>query len=217
MLSTNKELEIWGHSIIQDIKRKMFRFGNKSLEFSVFYSPLSFKPKLMIIGDNPGGQMGQAGLYHIPRIHEYVDPDPKKRYLIANIMRDKILSGEKLNQVLTYSVKTNRIFFRTPDLATLNSLAEKKEIVAYCRICLDKIIGKIQPQNILAESFGAFKSLSDIKQVILTKANSNKALLLGGQYNGIPVFGINHPSRASFHKITNEDWELVNKELERLL
>ncbi len=212
-----EELDNWGISLIEDVMEARYHFNNKPLEFSIFYSPLSYGPRLMIIGDNPGGQIGQPGLYHIPKIHEYVDPEPKRRYLMANIMRDKIFSGEKLNQVLTNSVKTNRIFFRTPDLATLNAFSAKEEIIAYCRICLNKIIDKIQPQNILAESFGAFKSLSDMKQVILTKANSNKALLLGGQYKGIPVFGINHPSRASFHKITNEDWELVNKELERLL
>jgi len=49
------------------------------------------------------------------------------------------------------------------------------------------------------------------------KPNSTKPLLLLGQLDGIPVFGINHPSRASYHKINDEDWNAVNKELEKRL
>jgi hypothetical protein len=211
----NGQLNEWGDALIQKIKNERTQFRKEPLEFSIFYSPLKVKPKLMIIGDNPGGQMDQIGLYTIPEKHEYTDET--QDYRIAKMMREKIMKGDKLQEVLKESVKTNRIFFRTPDLNKLSSLENKTKIIDYCRGILYEIIRTIQPQNILAESFGAFRSLSSTETSILVKPNSTKSLLLYGEYAGTPVFGINHPSRASYHKITDEDWGLVNKELEKRL
>lgn len=208
----NGELTKWGNSLIQKV---MDEFHEDGLNFSIFYSPLIMNPTLMIIGDNPGGQMDQVGLDKIPDKHEYTDQ--AQNYKMATMMRGKIMKGDKLQQILKESVKTNRIFFRTPDLNKLSSLENKTKIIDYCGGILCEIIRTIQPQNILAESFGTFRSLSSTETSILVKPNSTKSLLLFGEYDGIPVFGINHPSRASYHKITDEDWDLVNKELEKRL
>lgn len=211
----NDGLEEWGNSLIQKVRGDSSQFRDSSLEFSIFYSPLRFKPKLMIIGDNPGGQISDPGLRHVPKVHEYIDPQMK--YPIANIMRDKILKGEKLSKIMSESIKTNRIFFRTPDLSTLGKTTDRDKIISYCKSILDTIIAKIEPQNILAESFGTFRSLSSHEQVILRKPGSGKPLLLIGKHNTIPMFGINHPSRGFFYRIGDSDWELVNGELERRL
>ncbi|MBX2956287.1 MAG: hypothetical protein KF846_09030 [Cyclobacteriaceae bacterium] len=205
----------WGNALIEKVKKERIQLRQKPLEFSIFYSPLRQNPRLMIIGDNPGGQMDEPGLYEIPKIHEYIDP--AQDYKIARMIREKILKGEILHKVLIDSVKTNRIFFRTPDLNTLESMENKNKIIDYCKNILVDIIKTIQPRNILAESFGTFRSLSNIEETILTKPNSTKPLLLRGQFEGIQVFGINHPSRASYHRIGDADWDAVNKELERSL
>jgi hypothetical protein len=202
----------WGNSLIERVKKDKTQLSEKPLEFSIFYSPLKMNPKLMIIGDNPGGQMGEPGLDAIPKEHEYIQQD----YKIAKMMRDKIMKGEILHNILKESVKTNRIFFRTPKLDALDLLVNKNEIIEYCRNILNEIIRTIQPQNILAESFGTFRSLiTNGETTILMKPNSTKPLLLLGQLDGIRVFGINHPSRASYHKINDEDWDSVNRELEK--
>jgi hypothetical protein len=212
------QLKEWGNSIIERVKTDRIPFSQRPLEFSIFFSPLRMNPKLMIIGDNPGGRMDQKGLYEVPERHEYVDIDPKDDYLIARMMRNKIMKGEILQSILRESVKTNRIFFRTPNLNTLNLLVNKNEIIGYCRNILDEVILRVQPQKILAESFGTFRSLITHGETeILIKPNSTKALLLMGQLDGIRVFGINHPSRASYHKINDGDWDSVNKELEKRL
>ena len=57
---TTDNLENWGNSIIDKVNEERTRLSEKRLEFSIFYSPLRANPKLMIIGDNPGGQMEQA-------------------------------------------------------------------------------------------------------------------------------------------------------------
>lgn len=207
----------FGYSLIEKVKKDRAQFSKKPLEFSIFFSPLRLFPKLMIIGDNPGGQMDQPGLYEIPKEHEYIYIDQKDDYKMAKMMRDKIMKGEILHKILKDSVKTNRIFFRTPDLDTLDSLENKNEIIEYCKNILHEIIRTIQPRNILAESFGTFRSLSNVETTILMKPNSTKPLLLLGQFEGIRVFGINHPSKASYHKINDDDWDSVNRELEKSL
>ena len=208
-------MQSWGDSIINRVKADRLQFSHVPLEFSIFYSPIQMQPSLMIIGDNPGGQMGEQGLYEIPKIHEYVDPNQK--YTIAVAMRDKILKGEKLTDILKNSVKINRIFFRTPDMRIFESLNNAKEIEYYCLRIVDEIIETLKPKRILAESFGTFKTFCNTWTSILEKENAKKSLLLQGQYNGIEILGINHPSQAWRQRIDNNDWERVNKELEKRL
>lgn len=209
----------WGNSLIDRVEKEKTQLSEKPLEFSIFYSPLTMNPKLMIIGDNPGGKMDQVGLKEIPESHEYISVEnTSDDYRIARMMRDKIMKGEILRNILKESVKTNRIFFRTPNLDILDLLVNKNKIIGYCRNILNEIIQTIQPQNILAESFGTFRSLiTSGETIVLMKPSSTKPLLLRGQVDGIRVFGINHPSRASYHKINDEDWDSVNKELEKSL
>ncbi|HAY35230.1 MAG TPA: hypothetical protein DCY06_13960 [Bacteroidetes bacterium] len=209
------DLEKWGISIINKVKAERVAFSDEPLEFSIFYSPIQLAPRLMIIGDNPGGQLGEQGLYEIPKLHEYIDPN--QNYSIAVAMRDKIMKGEKLKDILTNSVKINRIFFRTPNMGTFESLKNANEMKEYCLSTVNEIIETLKPKRILAESFGTFKTFCTTWTSILDKENTKKSLLLAGQYKGIEVLGINHPSQAWRQRIDNKDWERVNKELEKRL
>ena len=209
------ELDKWGKSIIDKVKADSSAFSKVPLEFSIFYSPIQLAPRLMIIGDNPGGQLGEQGLYEIPKLHEYIDPNQK--YSLAVAMRDKIMKGEKLRDILTNSVKINRIFFRTPNMGTFESLENANELKQYCFKTVNEIIDTLKPRRILAESFGTFKTFCSTWTSILEKENTKKSLLLVGQYNGIEILGINHPSQAWRQRIDNNDWERVNKELEKRL
>lgn len=209
------DIEKWGNAIINKVKADRLAFSNKPLEFSIFYSPIQFAPRLMIIGDNPGGQLSEQGLYEIPKLHEYIDPNQK--YLLALAMRDKIMKGEKLRDILENSVKINRIFFRTSNMATFESMEKSNEIKQYCFRTVNEIIDTLKPKRILAESFGTFKTFCTTWTSVLEKENSKKSLLLVGQYNGIEMLGINHPSQAWRQRIDNNDWERVHKELEKRL
>lgn len=209
------ELNRWGESVINKVEADRFALSAIPLEFSIFYSPIQLAPRLMIIGDNPGGQLGQQGLSVIPKIHEYIDPNQK--YSLAVAMRDKIMKGEKLRDILTNSVKINRIFFRTPNMGTFESMENANELKQYCLRTVNEIIDTLKPRRILAESFGTFKTFCNTWTSILEKENTKKSLLLVGQYNGIEMLGINHPSQAWRQRIDNNDWERVNKELEKRL
>ncbi len=210
------DLDKWGNSIIQKVKSDSSAFSSQHLNVSVFYSPLRLKPKLMIIGDNPGGQISDKGLDQIPTIHEYLVTDKDKTYKMACVMRDKVMKGEKLNYILRTSVKLNRMFFRTPNLKTFRAFPKAIEMEKYCFNILEEIIKILQPKNILAESFGTFEVLCGTPCTsILEKEGTNKSLLLSGKYKGIEVLGINHPSAS--RGISSGDWERVNKELEKRL
>jgi hypothetical protein len=209
------DLEKWGNAIIKRVKAESFSILNEHLEFSIFYSPVLYKPALLIIGDNPGGQLHQKGLDSVPVIHEYIDMS--QTYTMAVAMRDKIMKGEKLNGILKNSVKINRIFFRTPSMRSFESLNKAVEIRKFCFNTVEEIIEYIKPKRILAESFGTFKSFCSTWTSILEKEHTNKSLLLHGHYKGLEVFGINHPSQAWRQGIGNDDWERVNKELEKRL
>lgn len=213
---TTDTLEHWGNSIIDKVKVDRLDFSDVPREFSIFYSPLRLKPKLMIIGDNPGGQITDKGLEEIPKIHEYLVTDKDKTYKMADAMRNKVMKGEKLNDILRTSVKLNRIFFRTPDLKTFRAFPKAVEMEKYCLKILEEIIDKLQPKRILTESFGTFERLCGTSWAsVLEKEDSKKSLLLVGKYKGIEVLGINHPS--SSRGLSNGDWERVNKELEKRL
>jgi len=209
------DLNKWGNSIIEKVKADSLSFSSEPLEFSIFYSPIRYKPDLLIIGDNPGGQLDQKGLYTIPDIHEYIDQ--RQTYSLAVAMRDKIMKSEKLSGILKDSVKINRIFFRTPNMRTFESLNRATEIKKYCLKTVEEIIEFTKPKRILAESFGTFKTFCRTWTSVLDKQNTHKSLLLHGHYNNIEVLGINHPSQAWRQGINSADWERVNIELEKRL
>ncbi|WP_209405620.1 hypothetical protein [Pseudozobellia sp. WGM2] len=179
--------------------------------YTIFYSPIKFKPTILIIGDNPGGTES-IRQKELPAEHEYFKYD----YHLARIMRNKIFKGERLNALLKNSVKTNRIFFKTKNLDEFNKLVDSKNMEAYCFNILDEIIFKLQPKLIFAESLGTFRKLSS-KETVLLKKESGKSLLVQGIHNDITVLGINHPSRASYHKIDDNDWNKVNDKLNEIL
>ena len=213
---TTDNLEKWGNSIIKKVKEDSLNFSDVPLEISIFYSPLRLKPNLMIIGDNPGGQTTDKGLDKIPKIHEYMDTDKDKQYKLAVAMREKVMKGDKLKDILRTSVKLNRIFFKTPNLKIFETFPKADEMEKYCLKILEEIIDTLQPKRILAESFGTFEKLCGTSWTnVLEKENTKKSLLLVGKYKEIEVLGINHPSSA--RGISNSDWERVNKVLEERL
>ncbi|WP_421808700.1 hypothetical protein [Flagellimonas sp.] len=206
---SDRAINRWGNKLLKGLNEKWSDIPEQAQTgFTIFYSPIKFRPYLLIIGDNPGGNefIKQRTL---PKEHEYFKYD----YPLALSMRDKIFKGEKLSKILQSSVKTNRIFFKTRNLKQFESLSNSKDMETYCFQILQQIIKTLEPNVIFAESLGTFRKLSTFEKVILSKEKNNKALLVYGKYKNIPVFGINHPSRASFHKINDEDWSKVNTKL----
>lgn len=206
------EILNWSNDILKKFNQDWSSIPESILlGYTIFYSPVKSAPSLLIIGDNPGGNE-LIRQKELPTEHEYFKYD----YAIAKTMRNKIFKGEKLNELLKNSVKTNRIFFKTKNLHEFNKLVDSKNMEAYCFVILEEIINKLCPKFIFAESLGTFRKLSKTETVLLKK-ESEKSLLVKGNYNNITVLGINHPSRASFHKINDTDWKRINNKLKEIL
>lgn len=184
---------------------------NLDLNYAIFQSPVTINPILLIIGDNPGGNE-KIRQTKPPENHEYFTYD----YTLAKKMKDLIFEGDKMNKILFESVKINRIFFKSRKLADFKRLKNHIVLEKYCWEMVKLIIEKINPKYIFAETFGTFRKLCSEENVLLKK-KLGKKLLLEGYYNDIQTYGINHPSRAGLHKITNDDWQLVNKKLQILI
>lgn len=209
----NKKLISWGNNLLDGLNTKWNNVPESILAgFTIFYSPIRFRPNLLLVGDNPGGDE-LVRQEKLPVEHEYF----KYNYAIAYAMKNKIFTGERLNHLLKDSVKTNRIFFKTKNLKQFNELIDSKNMESYCFEILEGIIKVLEPKLIFAESLGTFRKLSNEERIILKKEENNKSLLVLGNYNEIPVLGINHPSRASFHKINDQDWKKVNEKLNEIL
>ena len=209
----NNQVKEWCNILLDRLNSDWGSVPNTILSgYSIFFSPVKYQPDLLIIGDNPGGSEFIRQI-EVPIEHEYFKYD----YPIAKTMKNKIFKGEKLNNLLRGSVKTNRIFFKTKNLDQFNKLHNSKSMEVYCFLILEDIIDKLNPKMIFAESLGTFRKLSKEEKVLLKKEENGKSLLVEGMYNNIPVLGINHPSRASYHRINDIDWQKVNEKLIEIL
>lgn len=103
----------WVTALLKNVDRKWkavqdeFRLSG----YKVFYSPIRFRPGLMIIGLNPGGDLEDfdpSSTQSIPPTHEYL----VKRYRLAKRMRC-LFNKLGRESLLAASVKLNVIFFRT--------------------------------------------------------------------------------------------------------
>lgn len=206
----NHELQQWALNLIRKINKDWKNIDS----YSLFYSPVYFKPDLIIIGDNPGGTEKNKQT-ELPFEHEYF----AENYKIAKIMRDKIFKGAQLNLLLKNSVKINRIFIKSQKLSDFSKQENSLILSNYCFEMVEEIIEKLKPKSIFAESFGTFRKFSRKEKVLLekqTNKGTNKALVLMGYYKNIEIIGINHPSRASFHGINDNDWNNVNMKLTKI-
>lgn len=206
----NIKLQEWALTLIEKFNHEWCK--KVSVGYTIFYSPVYLNPDLMVIGDNPGGSEINRQ-EKLPIEHEYFNKIIGD-YPLAKIMREKIFYGEHLKNLLKNSIKLNRIFFKTKNLTEFKKLSNSLALENYCFEIVEQIIEKTNPKMIFAESFKTFRILSPkVENVILKKSENGKALILEGCYKNIKVIGINHPSRASYHKINDNGWKMVNLKL----
>lgn len=159
----NLEIQEFGNNIIQNTYKKWKCYENRyeiwNYGFGVFYSPIYYKPDLMIIGSNPGGTNCDFSLSEsliIPEEHEYFKYD----YKLARIQKEV---WEKLNRIniLKQSVKLNLNFFRSKSLTQWKTVPQliRSELENFCIGKVKEIIGKISPKVILTEGIQTYDKL----------------------------------------------------------
>lgn len=203
----------WVRNIYNDAIRKRQELDlTDGLE--IFCSPIIFKPKVLFIGDNPGGSKGNIS-QGPPNVHDYVVDD---NYLMAERMKSIFHSGF-LTSILKDSVKINRVFFQSPDIDSLASRGLWKVLEKWCLPYVATIIDHIEPEVIFAESMGCYKSLiyglkGKFGEPLVVL--DGKIFLQYGTLKSKVILGINHPSSKWTRGITDEQWGTVSNKLEEV-
>lgn len=221
------ELDNWGLTITRDVYDFWLTLSkqNTLIEkngFSVFYSPLIFRPKYLFIGINPGGKYKENEksfnpgdiIYEIPKKHDYIS----ESYDLANAMKSLFSNDEIRN-----SVKFNFYYFRSSSANELYSFKEFKQIYKYCSDKTLKILEYLQPENIITEGLSIYDSLKtlmkfDSNSIVLKDPKLNKFRLIEistKEYQ--KLIGLIHPSGSRTRNRFNENKQIIIDELRKNL
>lgn len=171
----------------------------------LFYSPVKYRPKLLIVGFQPGGDAGsfqylreqfEAGDFEPPEQHEYL----YSGYDLAGVMRNDLF--ENAHDILEDSVALNEIFFRAPSESAWRSdlpRDRRKQMEEFCHSKVDEIIEKIQPQNILFFGIKTWKDMQkrygfETEERQYRISRSNHRLFITSESDSPQYFGISHPT-----------------------
>lgn len=186
---------------------------------AILFTPILFRPRLLIIGDNPAGS--HVVWLTTPKEHDYYvfEKSRKDDYALANKMRS-IFSSTKLDEILKGSVVMNRVFFSSKDLPSFRIAKYTwDDMRDWCYPKLVEVIRLMEPQNILAISIGCFNFFSrstegSFKKNCLINKNGN-GILREGSWLGTRLFGIYHPTSRHTNKFNSaDDWNQISSYLD---
>lgn len=135
--------------------------------YQIWFSPIIEKPKVLLIGFNPG-----AGYYNWGgKIVEQFEPLTALEYYLSDHklanQTKKLFQLMENEDVLKYhTVKTNFYFFATSNVSDFKKLTKllpqeiTKDIFHLARIWTKHIIDSVKPSLILCEGIEAFKEVS---------------------------------------------------------
>jgi hypothetical protein len=178
----------------------------------VLFSPLLVRPKILLIGFNPGG-----GYYNwLGRIVEEIQPmKALEYYLNTHPLAEQTKSLFRLagreEDLKNRTIKTNFYYWATNNVADFNRLIKllpqelSDKIFHFSRVWTKQLIDDLQPEMIIAEGFKAFDEVAVLfpqKSEIL-KEETLKSFYTSG---GIKVLGYkrNQGSIVGKEKIIKE-------------
>lgn len=189
--------------------------------FSVFYTPVQFKPKILIIGINPAGNFIKDNrsfamediVEKLPIKHDYF-LNKDEDYELASCMRD--LFDFDIS-ILKNSVKLNFYYFRTPSEKDLYKQKEFPEIYKFCFGYTKIIIETLKPEKIIAESFTVFDELVDMFDLKIEDPikESGKRLIQKCYNDNFELIGLIHPSGLWTKNVFKESREIIVTELKK--
>lgn len=182
---------------------------NMDLDFYVFQSSVSFQPKLMIIGSNPGGEVSyrvmnqkwgrerrSANDLGISECNQFIVNDG------WGSMRSlcELFSGPILRPVFEKAVITNIVYFNTGSFQGLQKRMNQggREALQFCVRKNLELIRILCPQHIVLMGNPACDNLmkyfdKPLKSLLMTPSGRLN-LIRETTLNGIPTYCIHHPS-----------------------
>lgn len=201
-------------------QRKEEIFGGEC-GFSVLGSRPVLRPRLMLIGENPG--FGEADIGKPPRVEERW---PAASYLegptwpFKERLRSVFMNAGSID-VLEEAVVTNFLFFKSASHSRQSGY-RWRSLPAQLRAELEqasseevnRLIQMIEPQQIMVLGLGAFDRYAQDKAEGL-RAHDGKRWLVGtGRIGGVPSFGLTHPTGS---RVSSADWRRIADWLEQRL
>lgn len=175
--------------------------------FYVFQSepPRNEGIDLLIIGLNPGNDFSLEAQYVNPIWGIKNNKMDKSTLLQKNPCFDncdswkiwKNLEKSFSKQVLANACYINQVYFNTGNYKALQNQASGPNAIKVCRELTQEFIRIVQPKNILCLGVSDCFSGMGIGAFKVIKTNkANKKLVIKKVCDGIPVYGIPHPSGA---------------------
>ncbi len=207
----------WGLKVLKDVHEKWLSVEASSPFFEsgyrVFYSPIRLKPKLMVIGYNPGGgaeSFDPDDARIIPTEHDYYLDD----YTLARKMRS-LFQRMELEPLLKESVKLNLMFFRSNNMSQWNQLSPlvRKDIEKFCTNQTVEIIKTLQPKIILAEGIETYLQLKRALRLSSEDKScesKGRSLFIENENTDVRLLGIIHPSGA---RVSTDEWQVITQTL----
>lgn len=145
----------------------------------LLFSPLLQRPKILLIGFNPGG-----GYYHWHgKIVEEFEPMAALEYYLnthplAEQTKSLFRQAGRENDLKHYTVKSNFYYWATDNVADFNKLLKllpkelSQKIFHQARVWTKQLIDGLQPGMIIAEGFKAYEEIAVLFPQKLQEENS---------------------------------------------
>ena len=198
------------------------------LAFYAFQNSPIENPEILFLGINPGGEAyNYASQYKNPIWNLLNDEKmTPERFVKANPMVDEMENWkmwknvertfytDNLQTLYKRSMKMNLVYFNTPNIS--NFLNRKNGVRTFKKnrdLSLDLILNVIKPKSIIClGTVQCFDYLPLINKETLL--NGKKRLVVKGNLENIPVYGIPHPSGSY---TSNFDLEKISSLLDKHL
>ncbi len=210
----------WAENLTKEIYSEYKnKYSSWKPGLEVFYSPVTARPKLMIIGYQPGGDEGhfkkgkKDRFERLPEKNAYVvDGYPMAKKLQKHLFPDE---GMKL---LEKSVALNLVFFRAPKVAKWKKGLPKqirREMENFSFLKVMEVIQVLKPQMILVLGMGTWDRMKSVFGCVEgknLKKKGKRRMVIKAECFGHDVFATIHPSGA---RVSNSDWDEIRRLFEQ--
>jgi hypothetical protein len=169
--------------------------------YEILYGPPHFKPPVLFIGYQPGGDEHSTKESIALRKGNPWPNDctyATQKWPLA-VKMQSIFNPEFGPDYLLKCVGLNAIFFRAP---TMGQYKEnfgpvlRKEINSFCKSHIETIVQALQPEKIIFIGLSTAKFFGPVQSDLKRKRPYNANLTMTGSVAGIPALGILHLSGA---------------------
>lgn len=179
--------------------------------YSILGSRPALRPRLMVIGENPGfsaeDARGEAHIHTSWPDSSYLDG---KTWPLKERLRDLFSRASSLD-VLSGAVFTNFNFFKSSSQnrdsqyrwADVDAPVRKR-VERACLSALRGLVQLVQPQQIMLLGFSAFDRHVENRAVVQMCRDARRRLIARGELWEVPTFALLHPSGARWSDCDKE-------------